>query len=133
MKRTKEDDNIFSSDSSGERTYWCGMPWLQASGGILYKSSKHQVKIEYSFWKEWKVMPEKEPSVVTVVGVSQSRFQTNYRNKKVTILNIQISLEAQIWLVALKIVFNFLRFKLVLIWNCFLGDLRRGLNSDTVF
>ena len=60
-------------------------------------------------------MPEKEPSVVTVVGVSQSRFQTNYRNKKVTILNIQISSEAQIWLVALKIVFNFLRFKLVLI------------------
>ena len=60
-------------------------------------------------------MPEKEPSVVTVVGVSQSRFQTNYRNKKVTILNIQISSEAQIRLVALKIVFNFLRFKLVLI------------------
>ena len=60
-------------------------------------------------------MPEKEPSVVTAVGVSQSRFQTNYRNKKVTILNIQISSEAQIWLVALKIVFNFLRFKLVLI------------------
>ena len=52
-------------------------------------------------------MLEMEPSVVfsDVVGVSQSRFQTNNRHN--TIPKIQISSEAQIWLVALKIVFNF--------------------------
>ena len=60
-------------------------------------------------------MLEMEPSVVfsDIVGVSQSRFQTNNRHN--TIPKTQISSEAQIWLVALKIVFNFFRFKPALI------------------
>jgi len=37
--------------------------------------------------------------------------------------------EAQIWLVPLKIVFNFSRLKPVLNWSRFLVDLWRGLNS----
>ena len=44
-------------------------------------------------------------------------------------VNIWIEAAAQIWLVLLKIVLNFSRFKPAFNWNRVLADLSRGLNS----